>query len=69
MSDFVTFSDVEAMSSYGLTLLCRVDGKTVWVPYATMVRGEGTVRGPAECGRLTVPLWLALKLGLVQRAA
>ena len=31
MSDFVTFADVEAIRSYGLTLLCRVDGKTVWV--------------------------------------
>jgi len=69
MSDFVTFADVEAMSSYGLTLLCRVDGKKVWVPYADMMRGEATVRGPGEWGRLTIPLWLALKLGLVQRAA
>ena len=69
MSDFVTFADVEAIRSYGLTLLCRVDGKTVWVPYANMVRGEDTMLAPAECGRLTIPLWLALKLGLVQRAA
>ena len=69
MSDFVTFRDVEAINSYGFTLLCRVDGKKVWVPYANMMRAEGTVRGPGDCGRLTIPLWLALNLGLLQRAA
>ena len=62
MSDFVTFEGVEAINRYGLTLLCRVDGKKAWVPHTP-------VREPRDGGRLTLPLWVALKLGLVQRAA
>src|SRR2546428_14013986 len=67
--DFVTFQDVEAISSNGLGLLCRVNGKEVWVPYANMARRECTVRRPGDCGLLVVPHWLAVNLWLLDRAA
>src|SRR2546428_11474811 len=67
--DFVTFQDVEAIDSNGLALLCRVNGKEVWVPYANMARRECTVRRPGDCGLLIVPHWLAVKLELLDRAA
>jgi hypothetical protein len=67
--DFVIFQDVEAISTNGLGLLCRVNGKEVWVPYANMARRECTVRRPGDCGLLIVPHWLAVNLELLDRAA
>ena len=67
--DFVIFQDVEAIGSNGLGLLCRVNGKEVWVPYANMARRECTVRRPGDCGLLVVPHWLAVNLELLDRAA
>ena len=67
--DFVTFQDVEAIGSNGLGLLCRVNRKEVWVPYANMARREWTVRGPGDRGLLIVPHWLAVNLELLDRAA
>ena len=69
MRDFMTFEDVEAISSNGLGLLCRVNGKEVWVPYATMVTRARTVRRPGDRGLLIVPHWLAVNLQLLDRAA
>ena len=69
MHDFVTFEDVEAITSNGLGLLCRVSGAEVWVPYANMARREGTVCRPGDHGRLIIPHWLAVNLELIERAA
>jgi hypothetical protein len=69
MRDFMTFEDVEALDSNGLGLLCRVNGKQVWVPYANMATRERTVRRPGDRGLLVVPHWLAVNLELLDQAA
>jgi len=70
MRDLVTFADVEVIRSAGPALLCRVGGKEVWIPCVNVVpTDEATVRMPGDCGRLVIPRWLALNLGLVDTAA
>jgi hypothetical protein len=67
--DFIAFGDVEALDSNGLGLLCRVNGREVWVPYANMATRECTVRRPGDRGLLVVPHWLAVNLKLLDLAA
>src|SRR5438105_11154091 len=66
MREFVTLEDVEVIRKSGPALLCRVDDKEVWVPYVNIATtDEATIRRPGDCGRLVIPRWLALSLGLV----
>ena len=70
MRDFVTFEDVEVVRKSGPALLCRVEDKEVWIPYVHIVMtDEATIRRPGDCGRLVIPRWLALNLGLAGVAA
>lgn len=70
MRDFVTLADVDVIRSAGAALLCNVGGKEVWIPCVNVARtDEATVRRPGDCGRLVIPRWLALTLGLVDAAA
>jgi len=70
MRDFVTFEDVEVVRKSGPALLCRVEDKEVWIPYVNIVMtDEATIRRPGDCGRLVIPRWLALNLGLAGVAA
>jgi hypothetical protein len=70
MRDFVTFEGVEAVRKSGPALLCRVDDKEVWIPHVNIaMTDEATIRRPGDCGRLVIPRWHALNLGLVGVAA
>jgi len=70
MRDFVSFEDVEVTRRGDRALLCRVDDKEVWIPSVNIaMTDEATIRRPGDCGRLVIPRWLALNLGLVSVAA
>ena len=70
MRDFVTFEEVEVVKRGDRALLCHVEGKDVWIPYVNIaLTDEATIRRAGDCGRLVIPRWLALNLGLVDVAA
>jgi len=70
MRDFVAFEEVEVIKRGGRALLCRVEGKDVWIPYVNIaMTDEAAIRRAGDCGRLVIPKWLALILGLVHVAA
>jgi len=70
MREFVTFEEVEVIKRGDRALLCRVHGKDVWIPYVNIaMTDEPAIRRAGDCGRLVIPRWLALNLGLVGVAA
>ena len=60
--DWLSIEGVHAVSE-GLVLICDVDGQRVGVP-PTQVAPHSEVRRPGDRGRLIIPRWLAIDLGL-----
>ena len=59
----IAFSDVEVLDRGGLVLMCRIDGKVVYVPPLRMLPGT-TVRYSGDRGTLVLERELARDLGL-----
>jgi hypothetical protein len=62
--ELVTFEDVEVLAHDVHSLRVRVDGSDVWVPNEHMAITDGVVGKPGDRGRLIVPRWVAIGLGL-----
>lgn len=65
-ADFVTLADVHARRETDLALQCSIDGKLMWIP-KSVVHDDSEVynAGPNSTGKLVLPLWFALREGLV----
>lgn len=48
-----------------MALKCRIDRQDVWVGHLQVLPGS-TVRAVGDLGRIVMPGWLALDLGLVK---
>jgi hypothetical protein len=62
--ELVTFDDVEVLAADAHALRVRVGGSDVWVPNEHMAITDGVVGKPGDRGRLIVPRWVAIGLGL-----
>ena len=60
----VEFADADALGDAGADLLCRVGDRHVTVP-RLLIQPGSAVRQPGDHGRLVIPRWLAIGLGLV----
>jgi hypothetical protein len=63
--DLVTFEDTEAVEGDAHGLRVRVHGRAVWVPHEHMAIADGVIATAGDRGRLIVPRWVAIGLGLV----
>src|SRR5690348_12776355 len=63
----VAFDDVDVVSASDLAMRCRIGGKVVMVGSAQPLEGT-TVRRAGDHGRLVLPRWAALDLGLMAPA-
>ena len=63
--ELVTFEQVEVLAGDGGALRVRVDGLDVWVANEHMAITDGVVGKPGDCGRLIIPRWIAIGLGLL----
>ncbi len=61
---FAEFEEAEAIRDGGLALLCRVNGRDVWIPIRQLAV-TGAVQKVGDRGKLVIPTWLALGLGLI----
>jgi hypothetical protein len=63
----VAFDDVEVVSATELAIRCRIAGKVVVVGSAQPLEGT-TVRRAGDHGRLVLPRWAVVDLGLLDLA-
>jgi hypothetical protein len=60
----IEFRDVEVLDAEGEELHCAVAGKQIVVPLLTVQPGS-EVHAAGDRGRLVIPRWLAIGLGLL----
>jgi len=63
MEDSVEYADAQVLFDTGLSLVCLVDGIRVRVPTVLLQSGS-EVRRHGDHGKLVIPKWLALSIGL-----
>lgn len=61
---FVSFDDVQALMEEGQQLLCRVEGRDVWIPSDRIAIDDHVIFKAGDRGRLVIPWTLAIHLGL-----
>ena len=61
---FVRFDGVEAVRRNERELLCRVNGREVWVPCDDIALDDRVVQRPGDRGALVLTRAVAVRLGL-----
>ena len=61
---FRAFDNVEALERDGEELLCRVNGRDVWIPRDRIAVGDHGIGDAGQRGRLILPVEVASLLGL-----
>ncbi len=64
-NDLVSFADVRVLEGDRRALRVAVNGREVWVPYEHMAIADGVVGKAGDRGRLILPRWVAIGLGLI----
>jgi hypothetical protein len=62
--DLVSFSDVTVISSTGTSILCRIGGKSVWLPRRHI---SGTLFCVGDRGPLLIRRWIARDRRLLRK--
>ena len=63
-AELVTFEDVETVAGNDHGLHVRVAGYDVWLLNEHMAITDGVIAKPGDHGRLVIPRWVAIGLGL-----
>jgi len=63
MAHSVEYADVQVLSDTGVSLICRVGEIRVRVPRVLIQSGSDVCR-KGDHGKLVIPKWLALSVGL-----
>ena len=62
--EFVSFDDVQALVERGQQLLCRVEGRDVWIPSDRIAIDDHVIFKAGDRGRLVITRATAINLGL-----
>ena len=63
--ELVAFEDAEAIEEQAGALHVRVRSRMVWVPHEHMAIADGVIAHAGDRGRLILPRWVAIGLGLI----
>ena len=64
LSKLMSFDDVEAVRTKESALLCRLNGREVWVPFADIAIADDMLWKVGDRGRLILSRRAARELGL-----